>query len=196
MSLEPPPKPRKLKFCETIQRLAQNYLENIPADILRSAITISSIFYFLLKNQRCYTKLKEELDNKLGGSTVPVSFAVAQQLPYLNAVVDESMRCHLTSRLPTLRDTPANGLHICGSWVPPGVSVGVYGSVVHHRREVFGEDVDVFRPERWLDEEEKVRRMRNTMFSFGSGKYSCLGRHLSKLEILKFIPSVMREFEV
>jgi cytochrome P450 len=121
---------------------------------------------------------------------------VAQKLPYLDAVIDESMRCHWTTRFPQLRDVPKGGIIICGNWVPPGVTVSTYGSVLHHRKEVFGDDVDVFRPERWLGEKERVQVMRNTMFSFGSGKYSCLGRHLSKLEILKFVPSVLREFDV
>lgn len=85
---------------------------------------------------------------------------------------------------------------ICGKWIPGGVEVGVYASVVHHRKEMFGEDVDLFRPERWLGDEEKVRRMRNTLFSFSSGKYSCLGKYLSRLELLKVIPELIRTFEV
>ena len=163
--------------------------------IICRAIVISSIFYYLLKNQRCYTKLREEVE-KLGNSKTPVPFADAQKLPYLNAVIDESMRCHWISRLAQPRDTPKDGLTICGIWVPAGVSVSTYGPVLHHREDVFGEDVDVFRPERWLGEKEKVQRMRNTMFSFGSGKYSCLGRHLAMVMILKFVPSVLREFDV
>jgi cytochrome P450 len=160
-----------------------------------SGITISSIFYFLLKNRRCYTKLMKDLD-ALGDPKSPVSFAVAQKLPYLNAVFQESVRCHLLVRLPNTREVPAGGLAICGKWVPPGVCVGVYPSVLRHKKEIFGEDVDMFRPERWLDDTEKVTRMSNAMFTFGYGKYSCIGKNIAKLEVLKLIPSVLREFEV
>lgn len=38
--------------------------------------------------------------------------------------------------------------------------------------------------------------MRNILFSFGSGKYSCLGKNLSRLELLKVIPELTRTFEV
>lgn len=141
-------------------------------------------------------KLQEELDDRFGDSKTPISFSDAQKLPYLNAVIDESMRCHWISRIPQPRDTLKDGLHICGHWVPAGVAVSTYGTVLHHRKEVFGEDVYVFRPERWLGEKDRVQRMRNTLFSFGSGKYSCLGRHLAMLMILKFVPSVLREFDV
>jgi cytochrome P450 len=81
--------------------------------------------------------------------------------------------------------------------VPGGVEVGVPASAVHHGVDVFGEDVDMFRLERWLDsDEEKVRRMRNPLFSFGSGKYSCLGKNLSRLELLKIIPELIRTFDI
>ena len=159
------------------------------------ATTISSIFYYLLKNKGCYLKLQNELDN-LECSKIPVSFSEAQKLPYLNAVIDEAMRCHWISRLPQPRDTPKDGLHICGHWIPSGVAVSTYGTVLHHRKEVFGEDIYIFRPERWLEEKDRVQRMRNSRFSFGSGKYSCLGRHLAMLMILKFVPSILREFDV
>ena len=98
--------------------------------------------------------------------------------------------------MPQLRDTPSEGLHICGVRVPPGVTVSTYGSVLHYRKEVFCDDVDAFRPERWLGDKEKVQLMRNATFVFGSGKYSCLGRHLARIEIWKFVPTVLREFEV
>jgi len=167
----------------------------IGAGVEATAITISSIFYFLLKNQHCYTKLKEELDSNLGDSKGPVSWAVAQNLPYLNAVINESMRCHMVTRLPFTRETPAGGLTVCGTWVPPGMSVSVYAPVVHQSREVFGEDVKVFRPERWLEDKEKAKQMQNTLFHFGHGKYSCLGKSIARLEIIKMIPSVLREFD-
>lgn len=94
------------------------------------------------------------------------------------------------------RVTPETGLTVDGTFVPAKVNVGVSGTVLHRRKEVFGDDVETFRPERWLGNEEKVRVMRNTLFTFSRGKYNCLGQHLSKLEMYKFVPSVLRAFDV
>ncbi|PVH70068.1 cytochrome P450 [Cadophora sp. DSE1049] len=167
----------------------------IGAGVEATSIAISSVFYFLLKNPACYNKLKQELDSKLGDTHGPVSFTTAQSLPYLNAVISESLRLHTVARLATPRDTPPGGATICDTYIPAGVTVNVMPSVVHHRRDVFGEDVDVFRPERWLQGKEKSSKMLSTLFAFGAGKYSCLGRNIAMLEMLKFIPSVLRDFD-
>jgi cytochrome P450 len=58
---------------------------------------------------------------------------------------------------------------------------------------MFGEDADVFRPERWLLEEKnehsiKLAAMRRTTeVIFGYGKYQCLGKPIAWLEITKVL---------
>lgn len=61
---------------------------------------------------------------------------------------------------------------------------------------MFGDDVDVFRPERWLCAEEKRREMEKAMFSFGYGKYACLGRNVARMEVWKVVAGLVKEFEV
>jgi cytochrome P450 len=106
------------------------------------------------------------------------------------------MRLHVVTRMPHDRVVLPTGLVVCGQPILAGTDVGVYGPVLHHRPETFGEDVDVFRPERWLGDEEKVRRMNNTLFTFSSGKYNCLGKNIARMEVAKLVPSVIRVFEV
>ncbi len=82
--------------------------------------------------------------------------------------------------------------------------MGVSAWVVHRNREIFGEDVEVFRPERWLvdekkdreAEEKRIKDMGATMLQFGMGSRTCIGKNISLLEIYKLVPSVLRRFEV
>jgi cytochrome P450 len=92
------------------------------------------------------------------------------------------MRLHVADRFSRGREVPKGGMTICGTFVPAGVTVGVWADVVQHWKEVFGEDMNIFRPERWLESEEKATRMTNAMLSFGNGKYACLGKYLARLE--------------
>jgi cytochrome P450 len=65
---------------------------------------------------------------------------------------------------------------------------------------VFGEDVEVYRPERWEvkgeGDEQRVKVMNGTMLQFGMGSRTCIGKNISLLEIYKLVPSMLRRFEV
>lgn len=150
-----------------------------------------------MRNRRCYKKLQAEIDALNLDRSKPVPFSIANNLPYLQAVLNESLRLCYINRLPTPRMTPPSGATICGTYIPGGVEVSVYGPVVHHNKAVFGVDVETFRPERWIEgPEERIRLMKNTLFSFGTGKYGCLGKNLALMELLKLVPSLMMQFEV
>lgn len=118
--------------------------------------------------------------------------------------MNESLRLFPFLSLPLERVVPDVGAEISGTFLPGGTVVGCLAKAVHHDRLCFGEDVDCFRPERWLidpkaDEEEEKSRilaMQRGSLSFGSGKRICLGRHLAELEIKKIVPCLLQEFEV
>jgi len=38
--------------------------------------------------------------------------------------------------------------------------------------------------------------MKNSLFSFGAGARTCIGKNVSYLETYKFVPALLREFEV
>ena len=80
------------------------------------------------------------------------------------------------------RTVPHDGANIAEHYLPAGSVVGANPWVIHRNREVFGDDVEAFRPERWLDEAQKGD-MHRFFFAFGSGARTCLGRNISWLEM-------------
>ena len=168
-----------------------------------TAISLSSIFYNLVKHPRVYTKLMEELDEAARNGTIAerehgkVSWAESQKLPYLDAVIQEAFRIHPAAGLILERVVPPQGIDILGERIPGGTIVGCNAWVLHRRPEIFGTDADVFRPERWLEAKpDQLREMRSTMFQFGAGARTCIGKNISLLEIYKLVPSFLRNFEV
>jgi cytochrome P450 len=167
-----------------------------------TAISLSSVFYFLLKNPRCMEKLMEELDSKdregyfHDKEKGVVTWSESQGLPYLDACIKESFRLHPAPGLPIERIVPPQGADIAGHFIKGGTIVGCNAWVVHRRPEIFGEDVEVFRPERWMGDEKKVKEMGATLLHFGMGARTCIGKNISLLEIYKVVPSVLRRFEV
>lgn len=104
---------------------------------------------------------------------------------------------HPASAVLLERVVPPTGANIAGEHVAGGTVVGVSSWAVHHNKDVFGQDVDVFRPERWLEaSEEQVRLMERSMLHFGAGNHLCLGKNISAREMYKVVPSLMRTFKV
>lgn len=179
-----------------------------------TAASLAAVFYHLLKNPRCYTRLVDEIDSAVARGIVStsgdgddiVTWAEAQQLPYLHACIQETFRMHPAIGLVLERLTPPQGIEIGGQFIPGGTVVGCNPWVIHFRRDVFGEDVEVFRPERWIAsqdagqdaaaEQARIKEMTNTLFHFGGGSRTCLGKHIALLEMYKLVPSFLRRFDV
>lgn len=168
-----------------------------------TAISLAAVFYYLIKNPDCYRKLLAEIDDAVSSAIIKnrpnglVSWTESQQLPYLDACIQEAFRLHPAVGLPLERIVPPQGADICGKHIAGGTIVGCSAWVIHRRSEVFGKDVDAFRPERWLEaDKEKRKEMEGTMLHFGMGARTCIGKNISLLEAYKLIPSFLRRFEV
>ena len=148
----------------------------------------------LLTTPAAYLTLRAELDAAAasGRLSTPIRDAEARALPYLQAVIRESLRRYPPATGLMTKVVPASGDVVHGYRVPGGTELAVNIVGITHRRDVFGEDAEVFRPERWLEGDEgRVRRMMGVMdMVFGGGKNTCPGRTLALAEINKVIPEV------
>jgi cytochrome P450 len=176
---------------------------NIFAGSDTTAISLRSVIYHLCRSPPSKAKLVAELDSAYarGELSFPIALAQANKLPYLQAVMQEGLRMHPAVGMTLPRVTPDGGITIAGTFIPQGTVVGVNPWVLHRDKGIFGEDADVFRPERWLEqgEGEKARSrgdMERFFFAFGAGARVCLGRNLSLMEMGKLIPTLFLSFDV
>ncbi|KAL8728547.1 MAG: hypothetical protein Q9181_005304 [Wetmoreana brouardii] len=170
---------------------------NITAGSDTTAILLRTIFYNLLRHPDSLTKLRHELATTPGLDTDLVTWKQSLTLPYLGACIKEAGRLHPPFGLPYERVVPPEGATICGRLLPGGTVVGISPWAMHRDPEMFGKDADVWRPERWTEAEEgKRRQMENALLTFGAGNRSCIGKHISYLEISKLVPTLVRRFGV
>jgi cytochrome P450 len=147
----------------TYEQIVAFVLANTMAGYATVAVALRSILYHLARNPDAYTRLQRELDEAFASGALSQTHTVAEagKLPYLDAVVTEALRVHPVLGLILEREVPAGGAVLAGQHVPEGTVVGFNPWVIMHNREVYGEDADVFRPERWLGVEEgKLKEMR------------------------------------
>lgn len=132
-----------------------------------TASTMQSFFHLVLNTPGVYEKICAEVDEvqaagKLGDK---ISFQEAQHLLYFQAALKEAMRMRPGVGLNITRHVPPHGAEIDGKKYPGGMRVALNGWVLHRDRSVFGQDADDFRPERWLEgDEKKVKAMDRSMY--------------------------------
>lgn len=144
------------------------------------------------------SKLVSEIDTaaSAGQLSDPPSYKEASQLPYLNAVIKESLRIHPSVGLLLERHVPSGGATIPGQYIPGGTKIGINAWAVHYDEVIFPNPKE-FIPERWIENsEEMLREMERSMFAFGAGSRTCTGRNLSLIEMVKVLQCSLRKFDV
>ncbi|KAF2646987.1 cytochrome P450, partial [Lophiostoma macrostomum CBS 122681] len=174
-----------------VERIFMTCLTNIGAGSDTTSISLCAIFWYILRNPESLVKLRAEID----GAGEVGTYQEALKLPYLQAVIKEALRLHPATGLPLGRVVPKGGSMIAGKYFPEGSVVGVNTWVAHYSTAVFGDDAASFRPERWLESEERAKEMSKSWLSFGSGSRTCIGKNISLLEISLLIPELVRNFD-
>ncbi|KAH0826593.1 cytochrome P450 [Lanmaoa asiatica] len=152
-----------------------------------------AITYYLARYPYVQEKLQKELDEALGAADDPVTtFEQVKRLPYLEAVINEGLRVHSTSSIGLPRVAPEGGLTIDGVHFPQGAVLSVPTYTIHRDKKVWGDDVDVFRPERWF--ERDYATLQKTFNPFSLGPRACVGRNLASMELLIIIASILRRY--
>ncbi|KAL4961365.1 cytochrome P450 [Aspergillus stella-maris] len=162
-----------------------------------TAAAISAILFYLIKHQDFYEKLQTEIDNatSLGELTYPrIKYTEAIKLPYLVACCKEGMRMHPSVGMTLPRVVPPHGTSINGQWFQGGCQVGMNASVIHFDKQIFGDDADVYNPERWLKGNSTL--MDRYMFQFGGGSRTCIGKNIALCEIYKLVPDFLRTYDI
>lgn len=122
-----------------------------------TASTMQSFCHHVLREPAIYAKVKEEIDEATAAgklSEMP-QWNEVQALPYFQACLKEAMRIRPAVGLNISRLVPPEGAEIDGTWLPGGTRVALNGWVLHRNEAVFGHDVKVYRPERWLEGDAK-----------------------------------------
>lgn len=157
-----------------------------------TATCIRMCVLFLLTNPAAYRDLQAEIDQAVanGNASFPVvKYIETQQLPYLQAVIKEGLRCWYPLNGLVTMDSPKEGITVKDVYIPPNTQVALSRYTMMRRKDVFGEDSESFNPRRWLEGDPfKIKGMERVMdLYFGLGRYSCVGRGVAMMEVHKFL---------
>jgi cytochrome P450 len=157
-----------------------------------TASAISWALYFLSSNPTELERLRKELDEVFGVGTTPSQVSrqiiedpkIHMKLEFTLAVVKESLR--LEPPASTARTAPKNYFlkTTTGATIeiPEGSMVYVTAWLLHHKKSVWGEDADEFRPGRFL----AGNPIPWGYIPFGKRPRDCIGMNLAYLEVVMF----------
>ncbi|KAF8714163.1 hypothetical protein HU200_028174 [Digitaria exilis] len=154
----------------TLVRL-QNLLVGLPDT---TSVTVEWAMAELLRRPDALAKVTEELDRVIGGDRHVTEGDIAS-LPYLEAVVKETMRLHPVSPLLSPRQSREDVATGGGHDIPAGTLVFVNVWAIGRDPAVWGEDAAVFRPERFAGSRVDVKGQDLELLPFGSGRRMCPG---------------------
>lgn len=190
---------------------------NIGRDTTAQSLTWT--LYLLMRHPACLEELLRELANTFpkNGPHLPLTFDSLQpaRIPYTNAVFNESLR--LRPPVPIeIKECIAPTTFPDGTCLPKGAVVMWIPWAMGRSRQIWGADVDEFRPGRWILSGEQPRTLapdlaygsiadRNNvkMISksafefpvFNGGARSCLGKRMAELLAASVITNLVSKYE-
>lgn len=187
--------------------IASEMLDHLAAGFDTSGITLTYLAWELSRPQNAtiQERLRTELLSlkppvrRVEGGTLPPSKDV-DELPFLHAIVMETLRLHAAIPGGQPRVSPANailgppGSEISG--IPAGVRVVSAAYTLHRNPQVFPEP-ELWRPERWLDSAGHVDNGGDKLrwfWAFGSGGRMCVGSNLAMAEMKMAVTALWSNF--
>ncbi|RAR12319.1 cytochrome p450 [Stemphylium lycopersici] len=165
-----------------------------------TASAMSWAIYLLCRHPNVQTRLRKEIRQELAGALKnggQVSSTEIDRLPYLNAVLQETMRVFPPVPL-TLRET-AHDTTIQSQFVPAGTTVVISPWAINTSKHLWGPDAREFNPERWLQPgtaNTGGAESNYAITTFLHGPRSCIGKDFAKAEFACLIAAMVGRFEV
>ncbi|KAI1419708.1 cytochrome P450 [Xylaria sp. FL1777] len=141
------------------------------------ATTLSALTCFLTQNPDKLQRLATEVRAAFK-SVDDIDATAAQQLPYLQAVLNEGLRLFPPATGGAPRVSPGFELH--GHYIPAGTEINASPWTITHDVKYFS-DPWKFKPERWLD--PNSTDVKDASRPFLLGPRDCLGRNFAWMEL-------------
>lgn len=172
----------------TDRQLREHVLTFLAAGHATTANALTWTFYLLAQHPRVMAKLTDELSAVLDGRDPSVEDLA--RLPYLEAVVKESMRLYPPAWAQARRaiaDFDLEGYHF-----PAGCYVIVSQWVTHRRRDLW-QDSEQFLPERFEPAaESEIPSL--AYFPLGAGPRTCIGMPFAMMELRLVLATILQRF--
>lgn len=156
-------------------------------------------FYVLVRQPSVYDQLRSVILDRFGTYSSPrnITFANLKSCTYLQHILNEILRLYPNVPINSRRCVRSTTLPRGGGpdgqspvYVKEGQEVNYLVHVMHRRKDIWGEDVEEFKPERW-----EGKRVGWEYLPFNGGPRICLGQQFALTEAGYVIVRLVQRFE-
>ena len=204
----------------SIENLVDQTMTFLAAGHETTATSTTWAVYALCNNPKMQERLRAEIRSALPSpnENVQMTPELIDHLPYLNAFCNEVLRFY--APVPFTRRVAAKDTSISGQFIPKDTHVILVPSAINVSKELWGEDADVFNPERWMAPKQAnsggaVSNYANLTFlhgkplgvkgfacclfsllTIGLGPRSCIGLSFAKAEFACLLATIAGRFKM
>jgi len=164
-----------------------------------TSFSIAWVIVNLNRHPRVLAKLRaqirENLPELMTGELQAPTMTDLHKIPYLEAVLKESLRLHMTG----IHRKPMRSTTLCeGTFVPFGSTVVTSVYAAARVKKVWGEDAAEYNPDRWIDASSgKIKYVNPFQFTtFGGGPHQCVGMRFALLEMQTVLAVLLSRFDI
>lgn len=157
------------------------------------AILLEWIIARMVLHPDIQSKAQAEIDRVVGTSRM-VADADLPNLPYLHAIVKETLRMHPPGPLLSWARLAIHDTHVGHHFIPAGTTAMVNMWAITHDEKVWPEP-EHFMPERFLSEDVAIMGSDLRLAPFGSGRRVCPGKAMGLATVQLWLAQLLQKFK-
>ncbi|KAM0825069.1 hypothetical protein ACQ4PT_069808 [Festuca glaucescens] len=157
------------------------------------AILMEWIMARMVLHPEIQAKAQAEVDAVVGRGRAVADEDVAR-LPYIQCIVKETLRMHPPGPLLSWARLAVHDAHVGGHLVPAGTTAMVNMWAIAHDAALWPEP-ELFRPERFMEEDVSVLGSDLRLAPFGAGRRVCPGKMLALATVHLWLAQLVQQFE-
>ncbi|KAK7019301.1 cytochrome P450 [Favolaschia claudopus] len=180
----------------SLSQVASDGVLTVVAGSDTTSTAISCFMWFVLSNPEIYHRVQAEVDSVYGEGDSTLDSSKHEELRFLIACLNETMR--LQPPVPTngRRRVPSGGAtFIGGCFIPDETEIYVPPYSLHRNPANFSSGPDIYDPDRWFRQHSPEEVFNTAAFiPFSYGAANCVGKQFAWREMLMVTSTLLKRF--